>query len=222
MKHWRLAAVLICFGSRVKAQELQVSVSTPSQTALTSFDRQRIDALDQEVLRLNHNINSTTGPGLASTQTWSGTNTFTSVTKISSGMCVNFSPSLGFTSAVASWTTAATITGSTVTWTQQGTRAACWFSGGASNNATSHNDIIGFECDGANIGSQSASSGIGVTVGGAGQGQKNLSFAPYEFTTTAGQHSCYLGIWLEATGETITFPYTKTASQFCCREVNSQ
>ena len=196
----------------------------------------KLPAIDGSALL---NLPSTSGGAvLASTQTFSGSNTFggsgittttvqgaflaTGPVRISTGSIVYFNAS-AFTTTNTSFLPSSAVTGSTISFTVQGTTVACWVVGN-SGNASLSNNIMGIGVDGKINSIPGTSSTIGVIEGQTFSGGNQInptSFPPIEFQVTKGAHAFFLGLW--TTAGTAVFPYAShSIGQFGCREVMSQ
>lgn len=146
----------------------------------------------------------------------------------SSGSTVYFSSSFNFNSSQTSFNDTAVVTGSTISFTVQGTTVACWLVGTAKNSLVNQLIIMGVAVDG----NRSAISGTSSTVGevavfdGIATAYVNVSFGPIEFQVTGGgtSHSFFLGLWTD--GGTAQFMPSSDGAHaigaFTCREVLSQ
>lgn len=143
---------------------------------------------------------------------------------ISSGASVNFSPG-AFATTALSFTGAASVTNSTISFTVQGTTVACWANGVGNNNLSYGGTIISVGVDGKINAIPNTSSTVGLNwadVPGAGGYPEWLNFY-VEFQVAGGgtSHSFWLGVWTYG-GGTSTWPFNSTQGTFGCREVMSR
>ncbi len=174
-------------------------------------------------------INATGGGGgdtyLASTQTFTGANTFTGSVTVSSftvlGGAVTGIRNSSSTLITDAYTTTQTsmvncVTGSTLTITTTGGPVQVNFVGSGSANTVKH-ITAGFLLDGGYVLGQSTSKGIINIVTPTGNYMQNMSFSAITTPLSPGSHSFCLAFFTE--GDTFTLHNSRATPQFWIQEL---